>query len=706
MMKSAKQWVAAQRKFVKRWLEARRARRCRNPFARLDLEVLEDRRLLDAYSWTGGGNGNWSDPKDWNNDTTGKAAVTPPGAADTATIKLANAKVTLDAAATDSVTHLTMTSTGGTLTLAKSLTVTDSMGMDAGTITTNAGTTLTIKEVTVGRDSNWDGGTITGAGSTILDTTATMALTGPVTIQQTTFTNNGTVNWVTGAIHTNNATINDAGTFNAKDDSVLDYTGAAGGAMGSFNVIGANGVFAKIGESNPAKYTDINIPFNVSSTTAEGAVQISQGDVRLFGGGTSSAQYNLSASTTVTFAAPVGVGVPATTYTWNTGTSVSGSGTAIISGNAVVTIPMTVTVAATNVQLVPTSFNFPLAMYAYATLNGAGTLQISKTLTWTTGTMGNGGKDGAGNTTLLSGATATISNDLGESNPILDGRVFQVNAGATAQVQGTTEFDINNGAQLNNAGTFTFLGDGKVLQTAGAAAAFNNTGTLKKTGGTGTSQVVNYTQSGKGNVAAVTGGGKLQFVGPKTTMLDGTFDVGGGQVLVAGDFDQEGGTLSISGGTLSVGGNYLENGGTVTLAGGTLNATNVQIASAAVFAGSGTIYGNVTNAGLIEVGGPNTIGTLSVNGNFTQSGTGALQMEIAGTHSLDQLFISGVATLGGSLYVYLLNGFIPSVNDEYDLMAYGSRSNTFTNLYLPNFQGGSFLPRYDIPPNTFSLLVV
>lgn len=72
----------------------------------------------------------------------------------------------------------------------------------------------------------------------------------------------------------------------------------------------------------------------------------------------------------------------------------------------------------------------------------------------------------------------------------------------------------------------------------------------------------------------------------------------------------------------------------MTVAGGTLT-------------GFGTIGGDLlNNAGTVRPGG--SIGTLTVNGNYTQSSNGALAIEVSPT-AASQLKVGGAATLGGRL---------------------------------------------------------
>ena len=66
--------------------------------------------------------------------------------------------------------------------------------------------------------------------------------------------------------------------------------------------------------------------------------------------------------------------------------------------------------------------------------------------------------------------------------------------------------------------------------------------------------------------------------------------------------------------------------------------------------GSGTINANVTNGGQVIPGGTGAAGMLTINGNYTQTATGSLNIELGGTAagSSDQLAVSGTASLGGS----------------------------------------------------------
>ncbi|MFO0969304.1 MAG: LamG-like jellyroll fold domain-containing protein [Gemmataceae bacterium] len=95
--------------------------------------------------------------------------------------------------------------------------------------------------------------------------------------------------------------------------------------------------------------------------------------------------------------------------------------------------------------------------------------------------------------------------------------------------------------------------------------------------------------------------------------------------------------------------------------------------------GSGTVRGDVENAATVAPG--NSPGIITINGNYTQSPAGSLNIEIQGTNAAtpdyDQVFVNGVVSLAGSLNVSFLNGFITSVgasfkiidNDDIDAVA-------------------------------------
>ncbi|QJT10898.1 autotransporter domain-containing protein [Oceanidesulfovibrio marinus] len=80
-------------------------------------------------------------------------------------------------------------------------------------------------------------------------------------------------------------------------------------------------------------------------------------------------------------------------------------------------------------------------------------------------------------------------------------------------------------------------------------------------------------------------------------------------------------------------------------AGAVINSP-VSVHAGGTLGGYGTVAGNVVNSGTVSPGG--SIGTLTINGDYTQTAGGALFMEL-GTYTQDQLVVTGAANLDGAL---------------------------------------------------------
>ncbi|MBU6413402.1 MAG: hypothetical protein KGS45_07995 [Planctomycetes bacterium] len=80
-------------------------------------------------------------------------------------------------------------------------------------------------------------------------------------------------------------------------------------------------------------------------------------------------------------------------------------------------------------------------------------------------------------------------------------------------------------------------------------------------------------------------------------------------------------------------------------------------------------------------------GRLSIEGNFTQAAPdGELQIELAGTTSETQhdvLAVTGNVSLGGTLRLILLDGFLPAPEDVFTVITAASVSGDFANVIVP-----------------------
>ena len=94
--------------------------------------------------------------------------------------------------------------------------------------------------------------------------------------------------------------------------------------------------------------------------------------------------------------------------------------------------------------------------------------------------------------------------------------------------------------------------------------------------------------------------------------------------------------------------------------GGMLSGEVFEILDSAIISGAGTIVGNVVNNGTVAPSGQ-----LTIDGDYTQSGSGALQIDVSGFASdeFDTLVVTDNLVLNGSLVVVVADGFMPSTSD-------------------------------------------
>src|SRR5262249_27221138 len=132
-------------------------------------------------------------------------------------------------------------------------------------------------------------------------------------------------------------------------------------------------------------------------------------------------------------------------------------------------------------------------------------------------------------------------------------------------------------------------------------------------------------------------------------------------------------------------GNTAVDAGSLIVDGSTASAqTFVNLSG--LLGGGGTIGGNLTNSGVVSPGhSPGSVGTLTVNGNYTQTANGTLRIEIGGTRTapnqFDLLRVGGHASLAGTLQLVSLNNFHLQVGDKISfLTAQGGVSGTFDTI--------------------------
>jgi hypothetical protein len=174
--------------------------------------------------------------------------------------------------------------------------------------------------------------------------------------------------------------------------------------------------------------------------------------------------------------------------------------------------------------------------------------------------------------------------------------------------------------------------------------------------------------------------------------------------------------------TVAGGHNYIQTGGDTSP--GILTAANVLIQGGIIHHG-GTINGNVnvsrgtiaptsfggggfvslSGVGVIIIPGNGTIpgpDNMTINGNLALGADAHLSMVIRNNTAgeFDTMSVSGSATLGGTLDVSLINGFVPAPNDSFTVLTAGPNiTGSFTNApsgsRFPTTDGaGSFIATY------------
>ncbi len=140
------------------------------------------------------------------------------------------------------------------------------------------------------------------------------------------------------------------------------------------------------------------------------------------------------------------------------------------------------------------------------------------------------------------------------------------------------------------------------------------------------------------------------------------FTVTGGELALALEDGSDFGTMSIDAGIVHL-------SGAVT--------GDIAIASGASLDGTASITGDIQNAGILAPG--NSVGTMTVNGDYTQAAVGELFVEL-GTVSGDRLDVAGAAALDGVLAT-ALQGNDPEALEgrSYTVVSAGGISGEFDN---------------------------
>jgi len=110
--------------------------------------------------------------------------------------------------------------------------------------------------------------------------------------------------------------------------------------------------------------------------------------------------------------------------------------------------------------------------------------------------------------------------------------------------------------------------------------------------------------------------------------------------------------------------------GTTTLSTGGVLHGGIDIQGGSLV-GTGTVRGDVENSNIVAPG--NSPGIITIDGNYSQDNTAALNIEIEGISpnslvQFDQLIVNGTVSLAGALSTTLFGGFIPSIGNSFKII--------------------------------------
>lgn len=521
----------------------------------------------------------------------------------------------------------------------------------------------------------------------------TLNITGGATGRTLTsiLTNHGTVT------HTATATINltNAQIANQPGGIYDMQAGTLGNTAATTNAFNNSGVLRK---STGAGAASMAIPFNPQQG---GAVECLAGTLNLSGGGVSSGNSTMTCS--------VGTTLRYSGGTHQIGGSISGApaGTLSISGGVVQGAAGggSINFGGTGFQVTGGTFG-----------GGANMLTNLGLVTWTAASVA-GFTNGAGGTLNISGTlirtlAGTLINE-GTVNHAATGNLNFTNG--TLDTRAGSIYDYQSGALVNFSGTNAILNGGTFRKLSGAGTltvpiTFTNTGTIEVRAGT--LSISGGLTNFSGGV--LTGGAyvvsaALRFSGANIVtnsgaiVLDGTAsqiaDTGGANALLNLAGVGVGGALTLmnnrnfsANSTLSnAGAITIMNGCTLTAAGGFTQTAGQTLINAGGFlsssladiqggtlGGTGTCSANVNNAGIVAPGA--SAGTLTISGNYTQSASGALSVELGGLAAgvdTDLLIVTGTAALDGALQVIVTDPQALQLNDEVDILTAAARTGEF-----------------------------
>jgi autotransporter-associated beta strand protein len=309
------------------------------------------------------------------------------------------------------------------------------------------------------------------------------------------------------------------------------------------------------------------------------------------------------------------------------------------------------------------------------TKTGAGSLSLGDVNTYDGGTIVNAGTLAlTGFGSLVSTAPVTVNNS-GSQFSISGLSGSGITIGDLTTASGTT---VNLGAKALTLGTTNSTTIAGVISGSGGSIVKNGSGTVTLSGAntySGGTQInagtiIGNTSSLQG---AIVNNAALEIAqvddGTYSGALSGSgatdFNITSGKILtLSGASSSYSGTSTVDTGELKVNGSL---GGTTT------------IGASGRVSGTGTLA-TVVNNGLMTPG--NSIGTINITGDYTQSSSGTYLVEIEPGGTSDQIVVTGTANLDGTVELNTHPGLY-SEGTVYTILSAGTINGTFASLVQP-----------------------
>ncbi len=641
-------------------------------------EILEGRTLLSTVTWINPDGGDWDTPSNWDTGVL-------PGPTDDVVIDLPGIMVTHSSSASDSINSLTISSSDSALDISDGALALNTSSSIAGSFTLGNAMLSTAGNLTISGTMTWTGGTIAGLGALDIADGAALQVSldagNTATLDGVVLENAGaaSLSLAAGCCSFSLALEDEAGIDNQATGRFTFPTDFPYATAGQITSDGSGTFFdnegALIQPAGNIGETFIEPTFTQSDV---GSVSVQQGSFVLGGDG--------STVSGGTFTGAAGTSLEIDGQILTTDSAISSQGSVALSDCTVegsysvagdtdaVETTFTGAVALGSSLEVDGTVSFAPAAGGPVTLTiGAVTLDPLANLDGTDSFVANGLLTLHGGSILgvpsvdaYGGMAIFATGPQGVQPPLtLDGTTLNNYGAATWDLSGDNGIStaLEAGAVINNlaGASLTVVGTsyGGIVAGDGSAVAFNNAGSFT------------------GSVTAV---GNDYFDIEVPFSNTGSVDVQQGELDLTDAANS--GTVTVASATNLGIDNYIQTAGATVLNGGDILGGDLDI-NAGVLTGSGTINANVNSGGQVIPGGAGAAGLLSINGNYTQTATGSLNIELGGTTAgtqYDQLDVSGSATVGGSLILGLINGFTPTLGQTFTMVNANPFNGPFSTI--------------------------